>query len=134
MDTPSENFELLKHLKNNYRTFMLSNTNAIHVQRYGKSWKDKFGLEDGLSNLFEQVYYSHKVGLKKPDHKIFCYILKENKLKPEETLFIDDSVQNIITANNLGLKTINLTERISLLKLFKEDKLLNELKQSKPRP
>ena len=128
IDTPSENIELLKHLKNNYRIFLLSNTNAIHVQRYGKNLKDKFGLEGGLSNLFEEVYYSHEVGLKKPDHKIFCYILEENKLKPEETLFIDDSMQNIITANSLGLETIHLTEGISLIKLFKGDKLLKELK------
>lgn len=108
METPPENIGLLKIAKKKYRTFLLSNTNAIHVAQYGKILKEKFGLENGMSDVFEKVYYSHEIGMKKPDTAIFKFLLEENRLTPDETLFVDDSIQNIDAANSLGLKTILL--------------------------
>ncbi|TLX71670.1 HAD family phosphatase [Labilibacter sediminis] len=117
-ETPFENIELLESLKNKYRLFLLSNTNAIHVKRYSEVLKEKLGLDNGLSDLFEEVYYSHEVGMKKPDVKIFKYLMEENKLKPSETLFIDNSIQNIDAAKSLGLKTIQLIDGCLLSSLF----------------
>jgi putative hydrolase of the HAD superfamily len=59
--------------------------------------------------LFEKAYYSYEIGLRKPTKEIFKYILEDSNLDPDETLFIDDSNQNIKTAKELGLNCIHFT-------------------------
>ncbi|HKJ41304.1 MAG TPA: HAD family phosphatase [Sunxiuqinia sp.] len=117
-DTPRENINLLKRLKKRYRIFLLSNTNSIHVERYNQLLEHKFSFKDGLSGLFEEVYYSHEVGFKKPDTRIFSLLLEENQLIANETLFIDDTLQNIVSAAKLGMRTIHLKDGISLDSIF----------------
>jgi putative hydrolase of the HAD superfamily len=60
------------------------------------------------------VYLSHRVGLRKPDPKIFELVLSENNLLREETLFIDDSIQHIESASQLGIKTIHLKDNMTM--------------------
>ncbi len=107
LDFPTERINFLLSCKNKYRTFLLSNTNAMHFPVYNKQLKEKFHIND-LSDLFEKAYYSYRLGLRKPEKEIFEIVLKENNLNPEETLFIDDSPINIATADKLGIKTILL--------------------------
>ena len=105
----------VKGLKDDYRIFLLSNTNEMHIAeikaRVGKEAFEEF------STLFEKLYLSHELGLRKPHAEVFEYILQEKSLKPEETLFIDDSIQHIEGAQSLGLKVHHLKdeERISQL-------------------
>ncbi|EHQ24739.1 HAD family hydrolase [Mucilaginibacter paludis] len=100
---PEGNHELLLKLKDKYRTFLLSNINAIHYDYIMDYLKREFGF-DGNDHLFEKVYYSHLMGKRKPNADIFEQILQENNLKPEETLFIDDSPQHLATAEKLGMQ------------------------------
>jgi len=102
------NNDLLVKLKGKYRTFLLSNINAIHYDYIIDYLKREFGFE-GNDHLFEKVYYSHLIGKRKPDADIFEYILKDSNLKPEETLFIDDSPQHLETAAKLGIQTFLMT-------------------------
>ncbi len=104
LDFPKKRIELLQNLKKNYRLFLLSNTNEIHYHQYNNYLINQYGF--GLSNLFEKAYYSHEIGMRKPDPKIFKYVLNNGKLNPTETLFIDDLYQNIDVARKLGLETI----------------------------
>jgi putative hydrolase of the HAD superfamily len=46
------------------------------------------------------------MGMRKPDLEVFKYVIKDSNLKPIETLFVDDSAENIESANKLGLKTL----------------------------
>ena len=117
LDTPFANIEILKKVKSNYRTFLLSNTNEIHVQRYNLLLKEKFGINN-FAELFEKVYYSHLTGIRKPDRKIFELINIENGLIPEETLFIDDTLPHIETATTLGWHTFHLKPPYTLKNLF----------------
>jgi putative hydrolase of the HAD superfamily len=98
------NHDLLLKLKDQYRTFLLSNINAIHYEYIMNYLKEEFGFE-GNDHLFEKTYYSHLIGKRKPDAAIFKQVLAENNLKPEETLFIDDSPQHLATAQTLGIQT-----------------------------
>lgn len=104
LDFPKKRIELIQELKSKYRLFLLSNTNIIHYRKYNNDLINRFGF--GLSSLFEKAYYSFDLGMRKPDMEIFEYVIKDSKLKPIETLFIDDSAENIDTANQLGLKTL----------------------------
>jgi putative hydrolase of the HAD superfamily len=102
------NNDLLAKLKDKYRTFLLSNINAIHYDYIIDYLKREFGFE-GNDHLFEKVYYSHFIGKRKPDAEIFEYILEDSNLKPEETLFIDDSPQHLETAAKLSIQTFLMT-------------------------
>ena len=121
LDFPKERIDLLLSYKNKYRTFLLSNTNAIHFPVYNNQLKENFNINN-LSDLFEKAYYSYRLGLRKPDKEIFELVLKENNLIPNETTFIDDSPANIATANELGLRTIPLTTPKTLMDVVCEIK------------
>ncbi len=102
------NHDMLLQLKGKYRTFLLSNINAIHYDYIMNYLNREFGF-NGNGHLFEKVYYSHFMGKRKPDPDIFEQILAENHLSPAETLFIDDSPQHLETGAKLGLQTFLMT-------------------------
>lgn len=111
MDFPAARIEMLKNLKQEgkYRTFILSNTNIIHYRFYTALLKQTYGI-NGLENLVEHAYFSHEIGLKKPNRDIFDYVVEHSHIKPAETIFIDDNEANIKAANILGFNTIFLKD------------------------
>lgn len=117
MDIPRERIIFLENIRKKYRTFLLSNTNAIHYDIYLKDLQKKYGY-GSFSDLFEGVYFSFQVGMRKPDMKIFEFVLKENDLDPAETLYIDDSTQHVEGAKKAGLITCFLEKDRSVLEIF----------------
>ncbi len=59
-------------------------------------------------NLFDGGVASYEYQIVKPDEKIYNILLEKYKLKPNESLFIDDLSKNIETAKRLGFNTIHL--------------------------
>lgn len=108
LDFPDYRLDFLEGLahENEHRLFLLSNTNALHIDQVvnimGKLKYHRF------KNCFEQFYLSHEIKLRKPNADIYEFVLQENKLNPPETLFIDDTFENTEAANRLGIKTWNL--------------------------
>lgn len=102
---PPEKLKLLQDIKRRFRTFLLSNTNIIHLKQLTKYMVQSLGRPN-LDPYFEKVYYSFVVGLRKPDAAIFLKVLEENNLLPAETLFIDDSPQHVEGARTVGLHAI----------------------------
>jgi FMN phosphatase YigB (HAD superfamily) len=117
------NHDLLLQLKNKYRTFLLSNINEIHFNYIMKYLKDEFNF-DNNDHLFEKVYYSHFTGMRKPEPAIFEKVLQENDLKPEETLFIDDSPQHLASAKALGIHTFLMTAPDTIQAFAAREKLI----------
>jgi putative hydrolase of the HAD superfamily len=70
-----------------------------------------------LDEIFDFVYYSHEIGERKPDAAAYQFILNKHELIPFETLFIDDKLENILAAKELGIKTWHLTNREDLYEL-----------------
>jgi len=124
LDFPPARLNLLQELRKNYKLFLLSNTNIIHADFYNNDLRQNHNI-DGLESLFDKVYFSHEIALRKPDNEAFEYVLKDQNIQPEETLFIDDALPNILTANQLGLNTIflNLDNGHDVLDLFENGKL-----------
>lgn len=118
LDLPQERLNLLKRFKQSHRTFLLSNTNEIHIDAFNVYLQKNFNIPD-LSGHFEKLYLSYKVGMRKPDTEIFELVLSENNLDPKETLFIDDSIQHIESAKKIGIQTYWLdVKKESILDLF----------------
>lgn len=115
LDFPPERIQLLKALRNKYRLFLFSNTNALHLAALRQIWKDSKRFDGSLDDHFEKTYYSHLMGMRKPDPESFGVILKENKLVGSETLFVDDAIVNVEGAEQAGLKGLFLRPGISLL-------------------
>jgi FMN phosphatase YigB (HAD superfamily) len=95
----------------------LRNTNKIHIDYVNAKLLPPLALLD-LSEVFDQVYYSHDIRERKPDDAAFTYVLNKHELNPTETLFIDDKLENIETAQKLGIKTWHLTNREDLYELL----------------
>ncbi|MGQ0828458.1 MAG: HAD family hydrolase [Bacteroidota bacterium] len=104
LDLPAERLKLLQSFKRTHRTFLLSNTNEIHMKAINKYLQKTYGISD-LSGCFEKMYLSYEIGMRKPNADIFELVLSENKLMPSETLFIEDSIQHIEAAKKLGIHT-----------------------------
>src|ERR1043165_9965468 len=119
LDLPKDRLDLLLKLKTTHRTFLLSNTNEIHIEFIYSYLQKTYGIKD-LSAYFERVYLSYEMGMRKPDGEIFEKVLNDNTLDPAETLFIDDSAQHINAAHQLGIPTYLLdVKKESIIDLWK---------------
>ena len=117
LDIPRERLELIKKLAKQYRVFLLSNTNEIHLKYIDEYVITEFKMSS-ISVPFEKAYYSHQMRLRKPNPEIFKAIIEDKNLFPNETLFIDDSEQHIIAAKKLNLETHYLLESETIIDIF----------------
>ena len=88
---------LVRHVKDELgvRVFLLSNISTYF---------DDHASEREELEPFERCIFSAVVGHTKPHADMFEYLCRECKIKPEETLFIDDSAKNIAGAEAFGIK------------------------------
>lgn len=117
LDFPQDRAKLLLKLKSRYRTFLLSNTNELHVDYYFKKLKVLYGFDE-MKDFFEKDYYSHRIGLRKPNTEIFEFVLQENHLEAPETLFIDDTIQHVEGARKAGLRAYHLQSPETIMDIF----------------
>lgn len=119
LDMPIERVELLKTLRSKYRLFLLSNTSSIHITQVNKILEAATGIKN-LDELFDKVYLSYEMGIMKPDPDIYLQVLKEQNIKAEETLFLDDNADNIKSAAKLGINTILVQKPVTILEYLKD--------------
>ncbi|GAA0530561.1 HAD family hydrolase [Chitinophaga japonensis] len=118
LDFPLQRLQLLQQLQQHYDTFLLSNTNAIHLEKFNRMLLESRGLPS-LDTLFNKAYYSHLIGYRKPEKEAYQVILDEHRLNPAATLFIDDTLPNIEGAQAVGLQTIHLQAPKTIMDIFK---------------
>lgn len=116
LDFPAERIEWLEQIASQYRIFLFSNTNQIHYDCFIKKFNAAYPGKD-FDRFFIKAYYSHYLGLRKPYPVSFQAILAEQALDASETLFIDDTLQNIEAAQILGLPTVHLKAPLTVLDL-----------------
>jgi glucose-1-phosphatase len=109
LDWRTESLDFLETLAPKYNLFLLSNTNAIHHEYFHNSLLEETHRTE-IDSLFTKAYYSHEIHLRKPNADIFEFVAKDAGININETLFIDDSNNNIDTAKQLGFKTHLLLE------------------------
>lgn len=125
LDFPEHRLNFIESLKKeNYRLFLLSNTNELHIDKVIENTKPE--RYNRFKDCFEVFYLSHEIQQRKPEKACYEYVLKENDLKAIETLFIDDSPENTIAASQLGIKTWNLNPGVEdVVQLFNKKNLFN---------
>lgn len=99
--------KLLNDLKSSYKLVALTNTNSIHQQ----VWTIKYA--DSLKH-FEKVFCSNEIKTRKPEKKAYEIVLDYLRLKPNETIFLDDNIENVRIAEGLGMKAIQVSSQRQL--------------------
>lgn len=102
---PSYRLEMLRMLRYHYNVYLLSNTNALHLEWIHRYLVKSHGIKDFEKDHFDQAYYSHLIGDRKPLPSIFKYIIDDAFLTPALTLYMDDIQENLDVAKKLGFKT-----------------------------
>ncbi len=113
-----EMVELVKDLKQKQnKVFILSN-----------NFKDRYLYRqeyfDLIDNLCDGSYYSWKTGFVKPHKDAFNFVLSVNQLLPEQCLFFDDSMTNVIAAEDLGIKSFLFQSVNKTREILQQNKLL----------
>ncbi len=113
LDIPLRRLQILQQLQLHFDTFLLSNTNSIHEEKFNQILKSQTGF-NSFGVFFDKVYYSHHIGLRKPETAAFQLILDEAGFDATKTLFIDDSPQHVEGAKKLGIQTIWLKKGMTI--------------------
>jgi putative hydrolase of the HAD superfamily len=116
LDFPLERLNLLDALKEKYSTYLLSNTNELHLQEVKKALKKV--TDRNLESYFTKAYFSHEINLRKPNKEIFDFVCLENSLQPDRTLFIDDTIGHVNGSIQSGINGVHLTKDKTLESLF----------------
>ena len=104
LDFRKESLGYLRKLQSKYTIYLLSNTNAIHLEAVEHIYAKQFGI-GSLNNFFTKAWYSHLIGYRKPHADTYSFVLQDAGIEAENTLFIDDTAPNIETARQLGFHT-----------------------------
>jgi glucose-1-phosphatase len=95
----TELVDYLRSLRPEYKTGLLSN-----------AWDDlRLVLQDHLKILdaFDETIISAEVGFTKPDPHIYQIALERLEVPPQESVFVDDFVENVEAAHKLGLHSVH---------------------------
>ncbi len=98
--TPLVNYA--RELKENYNVYILSNTDEIHFPLIWKEFPELHFFEDNLM-------LSYELDSVKPQKKIYERALEKFDLNPDDCLFIDDKLENIEAAKQIGITGILFT-------------------------
>ncbi|MDR0754115.1 MAG: HAD family phosphatase [Prevotellaceae bacterium] len=113
LDFPGDKIALLDKLRLNYRLFLLSNTNQIHIEYCMNNMNFEI-----IKSKFEKIYLSHEIHMRKPDMETYQFVLKDAQLQAAQTLFIDDTIKNVEDARLAGLNAYHLTNGETVNDLF----------------
>ncbi|MGI6233378.1 MAG: HAD family hydrolase [Prevotella sp.] len=104
-EVPRRNLDYLLHLREQgYRVVLLSNTNP-YMMDWARS--NRFsGDGHPLDFYLDKLYLSYQVRLMKPNSQFFWHVMQQEKVLPEESLFIDDGPRNCAAASQLGINTL----------------------------
>lgn len=118
-DIPERRINLVKQLKQNYHVYLLSNTNEIHYDMFVRDLQLRYGYRE-FDNLFDKAFFSFALHLAKPDPDIYRFVLDSYDMLPEQTLFIDDTDENIESARSLGIHTLKVEMGSRIVDLFED--------------
>lgn len=114
-DLNREVVDIVKQIKenNSIKIMCLSNINASH-------WKYLKKQKWDIWQLIDEFILSHEIQMTKPDPEIFRYAIKKAKCKAKEIVFIDDGLNNIRAAIELGFNCIRFTNYNNLISELKK--------------
>ena len=90
---------LVERARQTLPCYAFTNTNASHMQRWST-------LYPRVVSVFDKIFASHQMGLRKPEPAAFDYICQDLALAPDRILFFDDLAENVQAARAAGLQAV----------------------------
>ena len=108
LDFPEYRLKFIEKMaeENKFNLFLLSNTNELHIEAVIK--RMTLSRYTRFKQCFKKFYLSHEIHKRKPDHEIYNFVLDANNLVAQETIFIDDTFENVEAAKQVGIHGWNL--------------------------
>lgn len=116
VDGPTKSTTLLNELSNKYNLYVLSNTDPWHVERLSI-------LIPGFNQLFKKKIFSYDAKAIKPDIKIYDYLITQTNINIKESIFFDDTKENVDKGNAIGLQSVIVNNEDELFTYIKQNLL-----------
>lgn len=109
LGTPNtELIEYARQLRPRYRTGILSNSFVGAREKEQAS----YGFED----LVDDIVYSHEAGMNKPDARIYALTCTRLDVRPDETVFVDNTVYCVAGAREAGMHAVHFRHNAQVIK------------------
>ena len=108
--------KILENLKEKYNLILLSD----HI----KEWVEYILSTNRELEIFKHKYFSYEYGRLKDDEGTFKYILEKERILPSETIFIDDTKDNVKMANKVGIQGIVFKDTKQLERELRKMKII----------
>lgn len=109
--------ELLERIRAKYRVAFLSNSNEVHAELIPKKFATLFQKDD-------RFVFSHRFRVAKPDPEIFQRALEVIGALPQQVVFVDDLLENVLAARAAGMQSYQFTDALTLTRELEAEKLL----------
>jgi HAD superfamily hydrolase (TIGR01509 family) len=109
--------DLLDRIRERYRVAFLSNSNEIHAEVIPRQFAGVFQKDD-------HFVFSHRIKCAKPDPDVFRRALESIGATVQQTIFIDDLLENVLAARALGMRAFQFHDARSLTKELEAEGLL----------
>ncbi len=112
-------FKTIKKIRPHFKLFLLSNANELHLPQVERMIEEK-NPGQTLQAHFDELYFSHLIGLRKPNPDSFFKIINDHQLNLAKTLFLDDSIQHVEGAKSIGLNAALITKEFNTEVVFSQ--------------
>ncbi|MBS0971194.1 glucose-1-phosphatase [Chimaeribacter arupi] len=103
---------IMERLRNaGHRVVVLSNTNRLHSTYWPEQYPEVRAAADA-------IYLSQEIGMRKPEPGIYQYVLRREAVTPDQTVFFDDSLENVEAARALGIEGVLVTDAATVPAYF----------------
>jgi HAD superfamily hydrolase (TIGR01509 family) len=109
--------ELLDRVRRKYRVAFLSNSNEVHADVIPKQFAALFGKDD-------RFVFSHRFKVAKPDPEIFHRATELLGTQPQNAVFVDDMLENVLAARSVGMRAFQYIDTPGLTKQLEEEGLI----------
>ena len=94
--------EYFRNLRPKYQTAIISNSFVGAREKEAEHYQ--------FETICDFIIYSHEVGLRKPDPRIFTMACEQLGLQPNEVIFVDDHKEVYASAQEMGMHCIEHKE------------------------
>ena len=98
--------------------FIRAHTNGTKMGLISNGWSSTRRFLDErwhIADIFDEIIVSAEVGYAKPDRRIYQLALDRLDVEAEQTIFIDDFIENILGARDLGIHGIHFQDPQTIL-------------------
>ena len=111
-----QNYKAICTISTVIRVVALTNTNSIHYPIWTRRYENEL-------RVFEKIYVSSELGMRKPEPRIFNYVLKDCGVLPSKAIVFDDGKDNVTAARELGIQSVLIIDRSTLPNWLNEKNL-----------